>query len=637
MPQVNNSSNFDLREIIFRKTSNVFLNTGIVALYDYLEKFQDQLEGLTFQLNKDELVVSGERLLERLEWVYEEMGDELYNHSQEEGNTKYYFKKNPFEPIPFTTMNSYGLSGFITKPPLGPTPVASKRGEKIKFSELLKKDEVLALKIAEFYLKNKLELKFHTLSSDEGGVKIEFKSDKKKGDSEVFLESPYTKVPDISYTKEHFQAGDQVCSLTGEGFKKLKKSTSTYAFFSGSESGITNFNSFMDFTDKEISWKAMYLCRFAPKYCFYRYTGKFESIFCYLFETDTLTNLKELFDRHHLFMDRIEWRAARYLSNFRLKKFGSKKDNEAKETISTDYVLPEETLFMLIFTIYRNLLMSRGMETGEELEMDIFAEVLGKKHIPLSLVSFRADKFASTMRPTAFEQFNHFKFTVRLMAFLEKQAGGYFFQNLLRSLLFKERSDRSAQDSYRRERRLRNSVLSKLMHQKPVLPDLETFFVKCFLYLNSTDEQDKSEANRKDYDTIFQLVKFYEPIIQRRNMDKEKVKSLQERAIKLGYSIGKSVLEFEGNQPGTNAKQARAYMIHLHKSRTAEQFREAIIRFQKKYGIMVSGELLEAEDMNDDQSFVFIKQFTVMAALNLLNGALKPKSSNPSTTPTPAS
>ena len=169
------------------------------------------------------------------------------------------------------------------------------------------------------------------------------------------------------------------------------------------------------------------------------------------------------------------------------------------------------------------------------------------------------------------------------------------------------------------------------MRQKTVLPDLENLFFKCYLNLNSSDKSDLDEGSRRDYNTLFKLANFYEPIIQYRKMDKVKQKSLQERAIKLGNHIGMSILKFEENKPEINAKQARAYMIHLHKSRTAEQFREAIIRFQKKYGILVSSELLEAEDLNDDQNFVFIKQFTVMAALNQLNGALKSKTSHQTT------
>jgi hypothetical protein len=608
---------FDLAKITFIRTSNVFLNTGIVALYDYLERYKEQLQGLDFQLTKNELIVSGERLLERLEWVYYEMGKDVYDtvtkkQMQEHGNA--YYSESDDKFVRFPKISTLGLTELLTNNSQGLTP---REENQTKLEKLKKYKPEVAAKFEVFFKDSGLNLA-----------------------KNVYLNEPYTKITRLLKPESaHFQPGNEFCNLTGEGFKKLEKSGSTSPFVSGLDSGITNFNSFFDVSDKKISWKALYLSRFAPKYCLYRYNysgSDDKSLFCYLIESDDLENLRTIIQQNQaLFMDKMQLLDADYKTNFKFVKFSSKKGDEERTANSTDYVESEETLFMLIFTVYRNFLMSKGLDTGEELEVDIFAEIFGQKYVPLSLTSFRADKFASTMRPTAFEQFNHFKFTVRLMAYLEKQAGGFFFQSLIRSLLFKERSDRRAEDKYRRERKIRNTVFSKLMHQKSVLPDLETFFFKCFLYLNSTDELDKSEAISKDFYTLFQLINFYEPIIRYRNMDKEKVKNLQERAVKLGYSIGKSVLEFDGNKPDVNAKQARGYMVNLHKSRTAEQFREAIIRFQKKYGIIVSGDLLEAEDLNDDQSFVFIKQFTVIAALNLLNGALKPKrSENQTSTPT---
>lgn len=609
MAKKNNSNNpFELPEITFRRTSNIFLNTGIVALFSYLDRFKTDLPDLQFEMNSDELRIHGNSVLENLEWVYYQMGKEVYDtvtekQMEELGNAFYLEKEDRF--VRFPKISTLGLTALLTNNSQGLTP---REENQTKFEKLKKERPGLAEKFELFFKDNGLLLA-----------------------KNVYLNEPYTKITRLTKAEPaFFLPGQNICELTGEGFNKLDDTTSTSPFLSG----MTNFNSYLTTADKKISWKALYLSRFAPKYCLYRYTysGDDTYLFCYLFETDNLLNLRKTIEENRsLFMDQHQLLKAKYQTNFKFVKFGSKKGDEERTASSADYVQSEEALFMLIFTMYRNILLTRGIESGEELEVDIFDD----SNIPLSLVSFRADKFASTMRPTAFEQFNHFKFTIRLMAYLEKNGGGYFFQNLLRSLLFKERADRNAKDSYQRERRLRNTVLSKMMHQKSILTDLESFFFKCFLYLNSSDELDKGEAARKDFYSLFKLVNLYEPIIQRNKMDKEKIKNLQERAVKLGYSIGMSILEFEGNKPDANAKQARAYMVHLHKARTAEQFREAIIRFQKKYGIIVANDLLEAEDLNDDQSFVFIKQFTVMAALNSLNGALKPRNSN-TTTQTPA-
>jgi hypothetical protein len=622
---------FTLNEITFHRTSNVFLNNGIVALNDYLTRFKTELSGLTFDLSADNLKINGENLLEGLEWIYYEMGKELYDISQEDGNIKYFFDNHPFKATAFKTMSSYGLAGLITKPPLGPQPVPRRDENAEYFEDIYEKDLEFAMQIANFYYENGLTLKFYEMNIKEGILSLTYKKNQTKGDSRIFLREKYTKTTRILLDPDFFKSGDDVCYLTGECFKKLTDNGSTSPFLAG----LTTFNSFLVGNDKKISWKAMYLSRFSPKFCLYRYSSGIETLFGYFFETDNLLNLQKLLQENRsLFMDTPQKIEAKYLSNFKFINFSSKKGDEERTGNSKQYVEPGEVLFMLIFTVYRNLLMSRGLEAGDELEFDIFAETLGQKYIPLSLVSFRADKFASTMRPTSFEQFNQFKFTIRLMAYLEKECGGFFIQNLIHTLLFLERSDRTTTDNYNRQRRLRNTVLSKIMHQKSILTDLETLFFKCYLYFNSSDEKDKAEAYKKDYFILFQLIKIYEPILQNHNMDKEKVKNLQDRAVKLGYSIGMSVLDFESGQKDVNAKNARSYMVHLHKARTAEQFREAIIRFQKKYGIIVSNDILESEDMNDDQSFIFIKQFTVMAALNSLNGALKTKNSNSTTTPT---
>lgn len=604
------NTRFELNEIIFRRTENVFLNTGIVALYHYLEKYQDQLDGLTFDLSKDYLKIVGDRLLERLEWLYYEMGKEVYDTATEKqlnelGNAYYIESEDRF--VRFPKISTLGLTELITNNSQGLTP---NEANQTKFEKLLKDRPEIAEKFQNFFNSSGLDM-----------------------GKNVYLNEPYTKITRLTKpTPALFQKGDNYCDLTCEGFKQLEDSTSTSPFLSS----ISIFNSFLSSTDKKISWQAIYLSRFAPKYCLYRYSysgSDSKSINCYLFETSNLESLKSLIERNRsIFLDKQQLLAVNYKENFRFVKFSFKKSSESLLTNGfSDFVLSDEILFMLIFTIYRNLLISQDIEPGEELDLDIFAEIFGHKHIPLSLVSFQADKFASTMRPVSFEQFNNFKFTVRLMAYLEKHGGGYFFQNLLYSLLFKTRSDRNSKDPYRRERYFRNTVLCKIMRQKTVLPDLENLFFKCYLNLNSSDKSDLDEGSRRDYNTLFKLANFYEPIIQYRKMDKVKQKSLQERAIKLGNHIGMSILKFEENKPEINAKQARAYMIHLHKSRTAEQFREAIIRFQKKYGILVSSELLEAEDLNDDQNFVFIKQFTVMAALNQLNGALKSKTSHQTT------
>lgn len=612
-------------EITFHRTSNVFLNTGIVALYDYLLDAVSDFPDLKILFLPNVLTIQGNRLREALEYVYYHMGKEIYEHSTEDGNIKYYFTKEPFTQIPFKTKNSYGLSGMITKPPLGPQPVPKKEENAMYIENIFEMEPAFAQKIAKFYSSKGLFLKGFDILEQEGEVILQPNKKQVKGDSRIFLNEEYTKIPSISFDEKYFLKGDKICTLTGEGFQKLCEVKNTSPFMKN----LSNFNSFLTpDSAASISWKAMFLSRFSPKYCFYRYSGDLKSFFCYLFETNTLENLHTLLQSNRtIFADKVQLHEVKYITNFKLFNFHEKKGAEHQSTIKNDFTEQHEVRFMLIYTIYRNFLLSKNIESPMDLDLEEIDAIFNFKHIPLTLASFRADEFSGTLRPNYFEQFNHFKFTVRLMAHIEKQSVN--FQQLLQSLLFQHRSDRSSKNSFRLARQFRNAVLDKIMKAQSVLSDFENLFFWCFLYLNSTDEKDQIEARYKNFKTLFDFVTFYEPILYNK-MEREALTSLQTRAANLGYAIGNAILELPGGTQKDNARSSRRYIIHLHKARNAQDFREALIRIMKKYMNGVANDLLYAEELNDDQGFIFIKQFTVIAALNKINPVLKATTSSTS-------
>ncbi len=586
-------------EIIFHRTSNVFLNTGIVALYDYLLDAAPEYPDLEIEFSPEALTVRGEQWRDALEEVYYRMGKEVYDTAnpkqmEEKLNAYYIEAEDRFERFP--RMNTLGLTELLTNNAQGLTRYEE---NKSKIETLRQTRPELATKFDAYFQKAGLDLA-----------------------SNVYLNEPYTKITRLEKAlPEHFAPGQNICYLTGEGLKKLADNTSTSPFLSG----LTNFNSFLSGTDKRISWKAMLISRFAPKYCFYRYASGLDTIYCYLFETDNLENLRDFIHQNRsVFMDKVQLLEANYLTNFNLPNFSAKKGEEPRAASQKDFTEAHETRFMLIYAVYRRLLYSKNIESPTELDLAALEEVFGSRNIPVSLVSFKADKFSGTLRPNYFEQFNHFKFTVRLIAHLEKQ--GVNFQSLLQSLLFQHRSDRSKNynEKMRAARRFRNTVLDKVMKAQSVLPDFENLFFWCFLYLNSPDETDQKEARYKNFKTLSDFLTFYEPILYK-NMEKEALTSLQTRAANLGYAIGNAILEHPDG-----VKAARRYIIHLHKARNAEDFREAIIRIMKKYMNGVANDLLYAEELNDDQGFVFIKQFAVIAALNKINPALKNSAASPS-------
>lgn len=618
-----------MNTIEFRHTSIALLNTGIISLYDYLVRCAEGKLSLDyslslddFHLDKDKLTISHVKLSQLLEDIYYLMGKEVYDTSGKnalEKVDKYYFIKEPFQAIPFAKMKTYGLGELITN---DATPVASKNGEKIKFEKLIKIDTHFAEQIAHFLNDNGKKIKFFSI--EDGVIKEnEIVDGKRKenagGESEIFINAGYTKTPDLEFNTQYFEHGNEHCYLTGESFKKLVDNQNTSPFFSG----LLNFNSQLKGNDKKISWKAMYLSRFAPKHCLYMYISGLDSIVCYLFESGNLLQLSQIHNGNRsIFKSQIELMDANYLSNFKFHNFIYKKDNENKLTTKSDYSEQSEISFMLIYTIYRQVLFNKGfneiLEAPED--FDPMAESSFSR-LPVGLVSFKADKFASTLRPNSFEQFNNFKFSIRLITYLEEN--GINFHQLLSSLKILKPSEKSSQISYRLEWQTRNKVLNKILNQKSILEDIETLFYQCFTLAISGDS-----IGFKNYDLLQKLVELYEPIIHAKgNIEmKEETEKLQEKAIKLGSSIGLSIITHEDaktpQEKIANAKNGRGYIIGLHKARNFSQFTEAIIRFQKKYGLVISSELLS---ITNEDNFNEVKQFAIIGALNIINSTLNYK------------
>lgn len=596
-----------MNKINFSKSANIFLNTGIVALYHYLQKHKEN-SGVTYSFNftlfEEELIVESEELFTLLEDVYYLMGKEVYDTSGKNAINKadkYFFVKAPFKAEAFAKMKTYGLGALITN---DPTAVASKRGRKIKFDKLLSEDPEFATSIAAFLKSKSKKLKFY--SFNEAGVLEENpiisgkkRIENKGGESEIFIDAPYTKTTEIAIDKMFFEPGDEVCYLTGEQYKKLVDTQSTTPF-----SNFKNFSSYLNTTDKKISWKAMYLSRFSPKLSFHQYVNGFESLVIYLFNSNNLQNIDKVYKQNNLQKDAIQLIEGNYMSNFDLAKFNDK----WKDFYTGQY----DNLFMLLYTFYRRVLKSQITNIEEKsAEVNPF-EDSGFKHIPISLIYFRANKFASTMRPNTFEELNNFKFLIRMIYYFEKK--GIDFSSIYKGLLFLNPSFRGKKNSIQLERQLRDKVLEKLIKTKSIIQEIETLFFDCFRYTLANEN-----IGFKNYKQLLLLLNLYEPIVKyggNKYMNPE----LQQRAINLGKSIGQGILNHDaGQSKSANAKQGRSYIIAIRKARTLTQFLDELTRIQFKFGNSVSNDILQ--EIKQD-NFIYIKQFATISALNQLNSAL---------------
>lgn len=597
-----------ITEIEFKRTSNIFINTGIVALYQYLKDCKEDKifdYEYSFILDKDSLRVESDKLFTLLEDVYYFMGKELYDTSGKKAREtpdKNYFTKEPFSYTPFFKMKTYGLGALITN---DPQPAPKEPENAITFDNIVKNDPVFASEIGKVYYEKKMKLKDYELNE----TGYEFLKNA-KGDSKIFLNEPYIKITRLEKPrKEYFQMGDQVCYLTNESFKKLVDAQNTSPFIKG----LNNFNSFLSPQSQKVSWKAMYLSRFSPKLNLYTYVSGLDTIVCYFFDSNTLENLNTLYQQNRsMFKDSIQMIESNYMSNFKIHSFFNR---EEKLTEPRDFTGKNETLFALIYTIYKQFLHEKGFEEIAEVD-DLFD--LGFDKIPISLISFKADSFSSTLRPNSFEYFNNFKYVIRLIMYLEKE--GVKFSQLLSSLKFQKNSERNSGNKYQLERKGREKVLTLVINGKSVVKELSQLFYQCFTYLIKGDL-----VGFKNYEQLYLFISKYELKI-----NKKMTQEMQEKAFKLGTSIGMAIVNFDNpkneNDKKANAKNGRKYIIDLNKSRTLIHFNDAIIRIQNKYQIIVSGDLFR-ENLNEE-NFESVKQFAIIGALNKINEAIKPYKSN---------
>lgn len=604
-----------MTSITFRRTNNLFINAGIVALSIYLREIRTETNlEYTFELREKELVIESPELVRLLEFVYYYMAKELYDTSGKNAreaaakDMKYYFVDKPsFSSHAFPKMNNYGLARLITNNAQA-TPRKEQNG--MKFKTLYESNKDFANQIGGFYHSLGLTLKGFDVG-EFGAVPNE---KQKKGDSQVFFNEPYTKITTIDFEKldnKLFAEGDKICYLTGEGYKKLVDTTCTTPLISG----LSSFNSHLSNSDKKISWKAMYLSRFSPKLCYYKYADT--SLYVYFLQSDTLTNLAALYDPERIQRKDTIIQKDDYYSNFTFYNFGKEKQFD-------DYKGEAEVQFMLLYTFYVNCLKEKNIEpiTVQEDDFDLFAEV-GMTNIPISLVSFRADEFSSTMRPKMFEQYDNFKFLVQLIYDLENRLldkQKVDMQKLLPGLrIISPKRDRD-KNRYALERQLRNKIFAKFLSMRSIIDEMESLFYDAYRYAM------QGAYTYRHYQTLLNFVIFYEQAINFGGHPMDT--ALQEKAVALGARMGQTMLNISStSSKRANADRARKYLIDMEKSRNLAQLNDALIRIQKRYAVAIERDIL---DSINEKNCIYVKQFVLMSALNQINMVYssKPKGDN---------
>jgi len=600
----------EISEITFRSSANIFINAGIVGLYKFIQRYRiaypDKFPSLEFStLKNNNLTIHCDELIEFLEEVYYFMGKSVYDTStkkQKDENYNIYYIEETGTFKRFPKMNTYGLTQLLTNNAQG---VTRKKENAPKIAQLKKSNIALAEKIEQYYESQEVKLL-----------------------SKVYLNEPYTKITRLELNEKYLIEGNQQCPITGESFKTLVDATNVSPFFSG----LANFNSFLGGGANKISWKALYIIRFSPSLCYYSYQNSYDTIICSFFNSNRLTNIAELYNTP-IFRQKDELESSNYLINFKLENFKiQNKSNEETEIDTTkDAVWESEIAFMLLYTFYKKQFQGELIDKNQakDIKVDPFADHPLDK-IPISLITFRADKFASTLRPNFYEEYNNIKYILRLFYELEarEEVSVYSIWQGLKLNTPKAQVMKSSGKNFGKgkavERQIRATVLGKVLKGKTIMHELEKLFFESFKYLMES----KTHPGNRSYKKLLSFLLMYEKSINFGNI-KNMNENLQHRAISLGKSISYGILNFDKPPNDTakkaNAKNGRKYIIRLHKARTLDQFTEALISIMKKYSISVSNEILE--NINKD-NFITVRQYAVIGALNGINYILSSSKKN---------
>ena len=163
-----------ITKIEFHRSENIFINSGIIALNYYLDKFKEFTDiKYSHNLFENKLVVESDNLMKLLLDVYYFMGKEVYDTSGQKaiedannGKGQYYFVKEPFSGNSFPKMQSYGLAALITN---NATPTAGHNGDKKKLEKLYSEDRDFADKIVKFFADKGIKREGFEYNKNENG------------------------------------------------------------------------------------------------------------------------------------------------------------------------------------------------------------------------------------------------------------------------------------------------------------------------------------------------------------------------------------------------------------------------------------------------------------------------------------
>jgi hypothetical protein len=601
-------------EIVFHRCGHPLLNAGIIGVHHYLKlpkklredaeftgvevaPWVDKLPDYDYELLPDRLTITTEEPIALLEEIYYAMGREHYGTSTQDAvdnpTNRYYIEdKDEFKPFP--RKKTYGFGALLTNDAAG----KMRDDTNLLRQKTIKEDD----ERGQYILKQ---------------FKEHFEEHNLKLGAQLYLNEPYIKITRLGLTEADLLSGKKQCPITGEGFKKLQRANNV----SPTASGLTNFMSGIGTKAEKVGWKALYLIRFVPVLALYRYTNGLDKLFTYVYDTNDLVSLDKLHKSwESLKLPTPQKQKINHLANFRLTPIYQK--NADSEGGSTDFVLANELLFHLIYTIN-----DQTARQGSLADIDTgLLESERARQINFYLI--QANKFSGTMRPQLIERFTHFDRTLRIIR-LGREIDGFDWKKLLGTLPLRK-PNYSKQNAFEMSRVTRDTVLHKLMYGEDFTAELARFAYDCYGL--------RLAGENTGYKSWKQLALFTEHFIIHPNptivMDQQHqlTPEVREKAYNLGVSIGEQIMRYgdSSDTPSNRAKAGRKYTVQLNKARNYNDFLAAIVRLTIRFeGLVPSRDLLQT--MLTEDNYESVKHLTVLGAMTRINSKLSRESAEQKT------
>jgi len=579
-----------MTELTFVKTSDPLQSAGLATILEYID---NNLQGkVEYQIHGNEVTITSDDVGYYLNEAFLRICGDYYDTStnkQEQNKDGVYYDDKKDRFTRYIKVKPIGYAQLINNS----KPVALDGVSKVKLSEnkellthLIESGKLNEVedKKTEGNKKTTYQVVFDGCEND----KVNYSNVVIDPEKNLLINGRNSTIPFLGELR--INKGKKTCSLCGEKYEATFQAVKFSPFLGGENAG-KNFVSMMK-NAEATCWKCAFLNRLSVgKFLYYSEIKgtKDQKLFCFSFCVDSLEGLLEV-NNHFLpsgFMLSYQQRKEiDFRSNFMLF-------NES-EGFKGCYHF-HEIMLALLYTVHQKFVLS----TPVDKELSKF---LGESlYYNASVFYVFARKFGSGLRPQTSGLYTDLNYVFRLLDLMN--VNGIDLRKLYYAAIDYSINEGRIDKKYDLSVVSRDKLAEAILKKRPAISIWETILCR-------------NPNSISNY--VVDFVRLYETFINYGG-NMSITDELRDRALKLGASIGMAAAKDK------NPKIGKAKIIQLRKARNLNTYLDIVISLQSRYDIVISKELLEGVS---SKNFEYIRQFSVIQALNVFNYQQKESQKN---------